>query len=144
MSVDEDGDPITTCVIEWSPVTVAAPPEAAKGKGWPKSTTLFRVALLTSLTLHGSQQVPPGGPTVLAVELDRVREEFNKRYPLEAGDREKQLNKRRQEFKRAREEAISRGLIGGRQIDGQFMIWLTRPEDEGVWLPSASSGQQAA
>jgi AAA domain/Primase C terminal 2 (PriCT-2) len=148
MGVDEDGEPITTCVVEWSPVTVAPAPEAAKGRGWPKSTVLFRVALVTTLKLHGSDQMVLGGPTVVAVELDRVREEFDKRYPLDAGgnaiERKRQVNKRRQAFKRAREEVESRGLIGGREIDGKFMVWLTRPEEEGVLRPGGFHGQPTA
>jgi hypothetical protein len=133
MGVDEDGEPVTTCVVEWSPVTVAPAPQAARGKGWTKSTTLFRVALVTMLKQHGMVHCPlQDGAIVFAVELDKVREEFNKRYPLEAGDREKQMNKRRQAFKRAREEAESKGLIGGRETEGQFMVWLMRPEEEGV------------
>jgi hypothetical protein len=131
MGVDEDGDPITTCIVAWSPVTVAPPPEVGKGKGWPKSTSLFRVALVTTLKLYGKdQQVPPGGPTVFAVELDKVREEFAERYPLDGGDRQKQLGKRRQAFKRSMATAQTIGKVGGRQIDGKFMVWLTRPEDE--------------
>src|SRR5262249_33801181 len=136
MGVDEDREPITTCVVEWSTVTVAAPPDAAKGKGWPKSALLFRAALVTTLKLHGTdQQVPPGSSTVFAVELDKVREEFDKRYPLDGGDRQKQLGRRRQVFKRSMAATQSNGLVGGREIDGKFMVWLTRPEDEGVMPP---------
>jgi hypothetical protein len=144
MGVDEDGDPITTCVVAWSPVTVAAPAEAPKGKGWPKATILFRVALVTILKLHGmDQQVPSGGPTVFAVELDKVREEFDKRYPFDGGDRQKQLGKRRQAFKRSMATAQSNGMVGGREIDGKFMVWLTHPEQEGSPTP-APSGHQTA
>jgi hypothetical protein len=145
MGVDEDREPITTCIVDWSLVTVAAPPEAAKGRGWPKSTILFRVALVTTLKLHGTEQrTHPDSPTVLAVELDRVRQEFDQRYPLDVGDRKKQLNKRRQDFKRSLATAQSRGLIDGRDIDGKFMVWLTRPEEEGIMSPRASSSQEAA
>jgi hypothetical protein len=137
MGVDEDHDPITTCMIEWSPVTVAAAPEATKGRGWPKSTALFRACLLTTLELLGSARKPlPDGPTVRAVDLERVREEFDKRYPLDSTDRSKQLSKRRQVFKRSRTEAESRGFIGGREIDGNFMLWLINQED----LPPLASG----
>ena len=45
------------------------------------------------------------------------------------------MAKRRQIFKRSRTEAESRGLIGGREIDGEFMIWAVRPED-GEWTKS--------
>jgi hypothetical protein len=145
LGVDEDREAITTCVVEWSSVTVAAPPAAAKGKDWPKSTILFRAALVTTLGLHGTEQQPiSDGATVLAVELDRVREEFDKRYPLDVGDRKKQLNKRRQDFKRSLAAAQLRGLVGGREIDGIFMVWLMRPEEEGIARPGAPSGQRAA
>jgi len=144
LGVDEDHEPITTSVVEWSPVTIAAPPEAAKGTGWPKSATRFRGALLFTVNLQGTEQRPDSaGETVLAVELDRVREEYDRRYPLEPGDRQKQLNKRRQAFKRSIAMAEARNLIGLREIDGRFMVWITHPEDEGV-QPPGPPGQQAA
>jgi hypothetical protein len=80
MGVDEDGEPITTCVVDWSPVTVKPPPDSAKGKGWSRSATLnlLRAALMTALKLHGSEQKPlPDGPVVRAVGIERVREEFD-------------------------------------------------------------------
>jgi AAA domain len=145
MGVDEDGDPITTCVIEWSRVTVAAPPEAAKGKNWPRSTIRFRAALVTTLTLHATEQRPDsGGATVFAVELDQLRAEFDRRYPIDGHNREKQLASRRQAFKRSMNTAELKGLIGSRDVGGKFMVWLTRPEEEGVIRPGAPSGQRAA
>jgi hypothetical protein len=142
MGVDEDGEPITTCIIEWSSATIAPPVEATKGKGWSKSTSRFRSALLTTLKEHGTYQQPqPDGARVFAVELYKVRAEFNERYPLEEGNRKRQLNTRSQNFKRSIETAEDKGLIGGREIDGTFMVWLTRPEDEGVQLPKVPSGQ---
>ena len=132
IGVDEDGFPITTCVIDWSPATVAPAPNASKGKGWPMTTSLFRAALLTAIQVHGTEQRPfPDGPTVRAVQLDRVREEFDKRYPLDGEDRKKALNKRRQEFKRSREEAQRRELIGVREIEGRFVVWLIDETTQG-------------
>jgi AAA domain len=145
MGVDEDGEPITTCVVEWSQVTIAAPPGTAKGKGWPRSTLKFRAALVTTLELHGVEQRPaPKGAAVLAVELEEVRQEFNKRCPIDDHEREKQLASRRQTFKRSMNSAEQKGLVGILEIDGKFMVWLTRPEEEGISPPNASSGQQAA
>jgi hypothetical protein len=145
MGVDEDGEPITTCVVEWSPVTIVAPPDATKGKGWPKATLRFRAALVTTLELHGTEQRPtPNDATVFAVELDKVRAEFDRRHPIDGDDRAKQLAKRRQAFKRSMNTAESKDLIGGREIEGKFMVWLTHPEDEGVRPPSAPSGQGTA
>jgi hypothetical protein len=133
LGVDEDGDPVTTCAIKWSPVTVA-PAHEVKGKKWPGSTTLFRACLVTAGQLHGSAQKPlPDGPTVWAVDLEKVCEEFDKRYPLDGENRAKQLAKRRQVFKRSRTDAESRGLIGCREINGTFMLWLEdSPPSDGV------------
>jgi hypothetical protein len=143
LGLDEDGEPITTCVVEWSPVTVTAAPEVPKGKGWPKPASLFRASLVTATEQHGSEQKPfPDGPAVLAVELEKVHQEFDKRYALDGPDRDKALSKRRQAFKRSRTEAEARGLIGGREIDGKFMVWLTNPEDGATQPKSSPPGQR--
>jgi hypothetical protein len=141
MDVDEDGEPIATCVVDWSPVTVPPPRDAAKGKGWPKSATVFRAALITVIGRHGTEQRPfADGPTVRAAELEKVHEEFDKRYPMDGDDRQKQLTKRRQVFKRSRTEAESRGLIGVRDIEGEFWVWPIHAED-GAMQAGSSSGQ---
>jgi hypothetical protein len=99
--------------------------------------------LVTAITEHGTEQRPlPDGPPVRAVQLDKIREEFNKRYPLDDGDRQKRLNKRRQVFKRSMETAQSRGLIEGRQIEESFMVWLTDPEQEGLTHPAPLASKQ--
>ena len=69
-------------------------------------------------------------PEVRAVDLERVREEFDKVCPLDPGDRKKSQATRRQRFRRSREEAQTRGLIGGRELEGTFMVWIT-PAGEG-------------
>jgi hypothetical protein len=129
LGVDEDHEPITTCVVEWSPVTVAPPFEAAKGHKWPTSATLFRAALITALQIHGTDVKPfPEGAAVRAVALDKVHEEFDRRCPLDGDDREKALARRRQVFARSRKKAEEVGLIGGREIEGTFMVWLVNPD----------------
>jgi hypothetical protein len=133
MGVDEDHAPVTTCVIEWSPATVTAPPQAAKGQEWPKSATVFRSALHVALELNGREIKPlTDYPGVRAVELDTVRQEFDKRYPLDDGDRKKQMEKRRQIFRRSRNEAQSRGLMGCHEIEGKFMVWAITPEERAM------------
>jgi hypothetical protein len=138
MGVDEDNEQITTCVIDWVPVTVGPPP-TKKGTAWPNSATLFRSALVTVIQQHGVDLTPmPDHPKVRAVELDNVREEFDLRFPLDDGDHDKHLAKRRQVFKRSRATAQEKGLIGGREIDGKFMVWAVNPEDgalDGTPLP---------
>jgi bifunctional DNA primase/polymerase-like protein/AAA domain-containing protein/primase-like protein len=135
MGVDEDYEAVTTCVIDWSAVTVPPPPlEKDKKSGWPKGATLFRECLMTVLQTHGRELAPiPNGPTLQAVELEAVHREFNERYPLDGDDdRQKQINRRRQVFKRSREDAVARKLVSGREIDGKFMIWLMTPPGPGL------------
>jgi hypothetical protein len=146
LGFDQDNESITTCVIDWSPVTVSAPSQAAKGKGWPKTATVFRSALVTALKTCGKVHTPfAGDPPVRAVELEKVREEFDKRYPLDNdGDRKKQMDKRRQVFRRSRTDAEAKGLIGGREIEGKFMIWAVNAEDGALerQSPPASHGER--
>ena len=124
MGVDEDNEQITTRVIDWVPVTVGPAQPTKKGTAWPKSAILFRSAFLTVIQQHGVELIPlPDRPKVRAVELDKVRDEFDKRYPLDLGDRDKQLAKRRQAFKRSRSAAEQKRLIGCREIDGKYMVW---------------------
>jgi RecA-family ATPase len=129
---DEDGEPITSCVVDWSPVTVQPQSKAAKGGKWPKSTSVFRRALLTALELHGTEAQPfPGGATVRAVPLDKVHEEFDRYCPAEGNDRAKALANRRQTFSRSRKVAEEKNLIGIREIDGTFVLWVVNCEDGG-------------
>jgi AAA domain/Bifunctional DNA primase/polymerase, N-terminal len=130
MGLDEDNEYVTTRVIDWALVTIGPPQPTKNGTTWPKTATLFRSALITVIQQQGVELIPmPNHPKVRAVELDKVREEFDKRYPLDLGDRDKQLAKRRQAFKRSRDTAEQKGLIGCREIDGKFMVWPVNPDD---------------
>jgi hypothetical protein len=122
LGVDEDGEAITTCVIEWSPEPITPAPDS---KEWPISAMPFRAALIAALGAHGLDiKVRSDGTVVRAVDLKYVREQFQAHYPLEGGDRRKNLGKRRQVFKRSRAEAETRGLIGVQQVDRGAMLWL--------------------
>jgi hypothetical protein len=122
LGVDEDGEVITTCVVEWSPEPVTPAPDS---KEWPITATLFRTALIAALEAHGLHiKVPSDGSFVRAVDLKDVREQFQERYPLEGGDRRKKLGKRRQVFRRSRAEAESRALIKVEKINGALMVWF--------------------
>jgi AAA domain len=143
MGIDEGNEQITTGVIDWSPVTIGPVPETSKGKEWPRTATVLRGALLTTLEQRGTEMTPLADrPRVRAVELDAVRQEFDKCYPLDDGDRTKQMNRRRQAFKRSLETAQARGLVGCREIEGKFMVWLTNLEDGGTQPKSPPPGQR--
>ena len=108
LSVDEDGEPVTTCVVEWDPEPVAPPSDR---QGWPLTATIFRTALIAALEDSGiAIKAGSDGAVVRAVDLKYVRERFDARYPLEGGDRRKKLEQRRQVFRRSRTNPKIGGL----------------------------------
>jgi hypothetical protein len=82
------------------------------------------------LRTHGSEQHPfPDRPAVNAVEIQTVREEFDKRYAIDSGaDRTKELDKRRKAFTDSMNTARDRAVIEIREINGVPFVWLTNPE----------------
>ena len=130
---DEDGDPVTTLVIDWQPgrpggAAVHAPTdpwEASCRRGDQMGRVLrLRDALTDALTEHGTElPIPPDGPTVRMVGLEFVRQQFYSRTPEDSDQRRKQ-------FSRALDHAQQKQLIGVRDIDGAPHLWLCRVEDD--------------
>jgi hypothetical protein len=75
---DEEGDPIVSCVVDW---TVTQEQNGA-AKARPRSSHMLWEALTSVLRQHGEEVQPPGegSDPVRAVQLNLVREEFAKRY----------------------------------------------------------------
>ena len=129
---DEDGEPVTTCVIDWSPAVVA-PPKRGRDAIWPKCTKPLLTALRYVMARRAEDRQPhPERPAVRTVRLDEVREEFDKREPIDGctRDRAKALAARRQKFKRALDSAVEKNLVEVREIDEVSFIWFTNPADE--------------
>ena len=118
MGIDTHGAALTTLTIEWLPEgTTSAPGEKPKADQWSKTLRLLRRTLMTIIADCGSNQRPfPDGPTVRAVDLEQVREEFYKAHPA-TGDAKAKTEVRRKAFSRAIKEAGSRGLIATRDIE---------------------------
>jgi Bifunctional DNA primase/polymerase, N-terminal/AAA domain len=125
IGADQDGDPITRVVLDWStPQTTAA-----DAKDWSKSLRLLRRILMTTL-VNGVDVTPfADGPTVRAVDLELVRAEFNKQYVAEGTDRKK-ADTRRHAFNRAIKDAQNKALIATREVAGVQLVWLVRPETQ--------------
>jgi hypothetical protein len=148
---DEDGDPITTMVVDWLPPGSAAPlpPEDPWIMGsrhdQQVGMTRLKKVLMAALAEHGAERPipdalhvrtsdPPIGnevrtqsadaPVVRMVNQEIVREAF---YLCTPGDPRQTLHSR---FTRARNRAELRGLIEIGNIDGVTFLWLTRPEIE--------------
>ena len=138
IGVDEDGEKVTTLVIDWSP-KLGTEIRNHTGGQWTKSTQSLRRALMNVLADHGAEERPcPDGPIVRAVDLEILREEFYRSHI--AGDNSDQTQAARQKaFRRAINAAQDNGLIGIRDVLGATRIWFARPEDN----PSPNAWQKA-
>lgn len=122
----DDGDPVTTRVIEWDERPAEVRPDQ-RPKKLSKSLAIFKRAL--DLAFDGAQFIHPfpGKPKVLAVTRDAVRQEFLKTYPADETDT------KRKAFERCEIEAAAWGLMTSREIENAGVsttfFWRS-PKDE--------------
>jgi hypothetical protein len=117
---DEDGEPITTCIVEFS-----SGPLKSKKASWDKLED-FKRALDRALGLQ-SQKIPrfgEGASSVDTIPLQSVRDEFYKAYACQ-GDHARQREARRKAFNRQLDRGRTLGLIGTREVGGETYIWMT-------------------
>lgn len=116
---DEDGEPLTTCVV--ANVSDAAFDNGTpfrKAKGTPESLKLW-VEAFNNASASFSEDVKPfgNGPSVSAVDQEHVRAEFYSRHPADSADA------RRQAFYRLTKSATERGLFQYAEKDGRKWLW---------------------
>jgi hypothetical protein len=132
---DEDGDPVSTLVIDWQP---APPPGQAKPETDPwqdsrqsdrrQALVLLRRVLMAVLTDKGTpQQIEPNGPTRQAVDRRILRTEFCTQVAAD-GTPEQKRDFRKKKFQRALDHAQEKGLVGIREIGAVTYVWLTTPD----------------
>ena len=135
---DEDGEPITTMVVDWQPpgsVQAAPAPDDpwTKAKRQDQRTAALRLkrVLMTILAEHGVDlPIPPDGPVVRMVDQGAARKTFYACTPAEDGKTPKQAaDCRRNQFDRARDWAEQNGLIGVGNIGEVTYLWLARPAE---------------
>jgi hypothetical protein len=120
---DEDGDPVTTTVIDWE-----SPQAADTNTQWTPSMQTLRRVLMTTLADHGRDIQPfIDGPTIRACDIELVRTEFYRQHPAD-GTEEQKKEARRRAFNRAIKDATSRGVAATREVEGVQWIWLAKPE----------------
>jgi AAA domain len=135
---DEDGDPITTMIVDWLPPGSAqaapAPDDPwAKPKRQDQRTAVLRLkrVLMAILADQGVDlPIEPDGPVVRMVDQNRVRKAFYAATPADEGTPERKGHFKRQKFLRALDWAEDEQLIGVTEIDGLTYLWLTRPHAE--------------
>jgi hypothetical protein len=164
---DEDGDPITSMIVDWLPpgaAQAAMPPDDPWLAGCRRDdqraimSRLKRV-LLAALAEHGVERPipskvrvqtsdPPTGdelwtptldaPVVRMVDQSAVREAFDLHTPQD------NRQTRYERFKAARDRAEQLGLICAGNVDGVTYLWLTRPETEDEEEPASPPARQTA
>jgi hypothetical protein len=138
---DEDGEPITTMVVDWLPAGVTgAQAQLPEPDPWSlcrrqdQRTAVLRLkrVLYEELTEHGVElSIPPAGPAVRMVDQELVRERFYSCTPAE-GTPEQKGEFRRKRFNRAVNWAEAQQLIAVHDISSITYLRLGRSNpDEG-------------
>ncbi len=151
---DEDGEPVTTMVVDWLPPGAAQIPPFPPADPWiagcrqeeqRAGMSRLKRVLLAALAEHGVELPIPsptyvpnwdvsiGGelgtrvgdaPVVRMVDQETVQQAY---YLCTPGDpRQTQYNR----FTRARDRAEQKGLVSAANIDGVTYLWLPRPDPE--------------
>jgi AAA domain-containing protein len=135
---DEEGDPLTTRVVDWLPPGTAPAPSTpddpwAKPKRQDQRTAALRLkrVLMTILAEQGVDlPIAPDGPVVRMVDQNLVRKAFYACTPADEGTPERKGHFRRQKFLRALDWAEDEQLIAVTEIEGVTYLRLTRPNEE--------------
>ena len=132
---DEDGEPVTTMVVDWTgpvPGTQSGPDDPwAKPKRQDQRTAALRLkrVLMTILAEQGVDlPIAPDGPVVRMVDQKLVRKAFYACTPAE-GSPEQKGRLRRQRFLAALDWAEQKQLIGVGEIGDVGYLWLARLEE---------------
>ena len=136
---DEDGDLVTTMVVDWSPAGAAQAAADVPDDPWAtccrrqdQRTPMLRLkrVLETLLAEQGIEQpIPPDGPTVRMIDEKLARKAFYSCTPATEGTAKQKADRQRAQFDTALARAEEERLIGIRQIGEATWLWLSRPED---------------
>jgi hypothetical protein len=127
--LDEEGNPITTLVVDWTAPAAAPGPgpdpwESERRTDARQAMLLLKRVLMAKLAEHGVElELTTGGPMMRGIDQELVREEFYQQTPADGTERQKQ-DFRRKRFARAINRAIEKRLIGMREIGAVTHLWL--------------------
>jgi hypothetical protein len=118
----------TTCIIEWRPERT--PTSAPKAGRESKAARMLRASMNNAMAALGKTIRPFGheGPSVRAVALRPVREEFVAAWPADGDTPAKVLDAKRSAFNRGLASARQHDVCS-REVDGTDYLWfVTEPE----------------
>ncbi len=125
---DQDGDPITSCVIEALDATAAAPKASAKGR--MSDVEMTKRAIVDAYgRLAGGVEASPGfdNAVVRKVPVDMLRDEIKSRGFLDTNDDDKLTSTARSNFRRAKADLIaSKRFI---EVEKQFWRLVESPSE---------------
>jgi hypothetical protein len=129
IGTDQDGDPITSCVIE--AVDATEVPKAARGpvaKSIPAQQRLLMAVIAEAIDEAGEEfRSSVDGPIVRGVSDDRIRERYYGRIAEQAKpgeDRKKLADRQRQAFNTAMRAAIKAQQLRAKERNWERFIWL--------------------
>jgi hypothetical protein len=138
---DEDGESITTMVVDWLPAGALAGARAQpEPDPWlegcrrqDQRTVMLRLkrVLYEALAEHGDElPVEPNGPAVRMVTQKIVRERFYACTPVDEGTPKQKRQIRNTQFKAAMDRAEERELIAVEEIEDVTYLRLTRQQPD--------------
>jgi hypothetical protein len=137
LGVDEDGDPITTMVVDWTNAGDSADPGPGTDS-WAESrqantrqAMLLLKRVMMAMLAEKGVDLPsaPDGPAIRMIDRELVRDEFYARTAAD-GTVEQKQDQRRKRFRRAVDRAEEKQLIGIREINGTVYLWLAQAQPE--------------
>ena len=133
---DEDGEPVTTMVVDWQPIgadipyTQPDPWTAARRQDQRTAVLRLKRVLLELMAEHGVElPIPPDGPTARMIDQESVRERFYARTSADGTPTQK-TEFRRKRLNRAVDWAEDQRLIAIEEVGGVAYLRLVRHEIE--------------
>jgi hypothetical protein len=115
---DEDGEPITSCLV----LAASGDTKSAKTREWPKGLRVVRDAITEAMIDQGFDHSVTDGPTVRAVAVKNARQVHKRRYAHNGdGDRDEA---ERKAWGRNFNKAKTEKLFGNDLADGCDIVWL--------------------
>jgi hypothetical protein len=134
---DEDGESITTRVVDWQVGSGAAAAPSTPKDPWRQSrqhsqrvvALRLKRVLMSVLAEHGVDlPIAANGPIVRMVDQEIAREKFYDKTRAPDGTSQQKAEFRQKQFRRAVDWAEEHELIESQERDDVTYLWLARPE----------------